>query len=67
MAANISDLKREAGKLYKRLERQAFDTVNKREDIERYNFLINEIDYNAAATRLNNKIVIQQIKNDLAR
>jgi hypothetical protein len=43
MAATIKDLKKEAGRLYKRLERQALNTVNNPEDINRYNYLISKI------------------------
>ena len=43
MAATIKDLKREAGRLYKRLERQALSTCNSKEDINKYNYLISKI------------------------
>jgi len=43
MTATLNDLKKEARKLYKRLERQALNTVNNREDIARYNHLMAKI------------------------
>jgi len=43
MTATLNDLKKEARELYKRLERQALNTINKPDDIARYNHLIAKI------------------------